>query len=125
MYEDLIKSLKDAKRFAESRGYSGMANVIKQAADAIAELQEGNAALNGTIANLLEQIKDLGKPRWIPVTERLPKKWTWVLVCFDGADVPSTGFINSTGDWIGEDMYTNYGVTYWMPLPEPPKDEIE
>ena len=78
----------------------------------------GTYCMNGLITEAADAM-----PRWIPVTDRLPEKWKWVLVCFDGADVPSTGFVNSAGDWIGEDMYTNYDVTHWMPLPEPPKEE--
>lgn len=50
--------------------------------------------------------------RWIPVTERLPyDEGERLLVCYSDG-------------WIC-DQYTPFdnGVTHWMPLPEPPKEE--
>lgn len=44
-YAELVKRLREAARFSESRGYSGMANTTEEAADAIEELimqQHGN-----------------------------------------------------------------------------------
>ena len=44
-YEERVKRLREAARFSESRGYSGMANTMEDAADAIEELimqQRGN-----------------------------------------------------------------------------------
>ena len=92
--------------------------MVTAAADAIEELTEDNAALNGTVANLLEQIKDLASPRWIPVTERMPEEDVAVLTWGKQAVVLIDWHRN--GKWFVTD-----GVTHWMPLPEPPKEGEE
>lgn len=62
--------------------------------------------------------------RWIPVTERLPKNLTTVLVVFKRHDeIRRMGFgtLQQHGVWY----VSNEGmppVTHWMPLPEPPKE---
>lgn len=54
-----------------------------------------------------------GKPKWIPVTERLPKPFVTVLTCFLGGVY--FGYRQPNVDWEG--------VTHWMPLPEPPEED--
>ena len=71
--------------------------LCEQAADAIEKLQ-----------------KQL--PKWIPVTERLPEKYEFVLVCSKVVKM-RTDFIKDNCKW-----YNTPCVTHWMPLPEPPKD---
>lgn len=58
---------------------------------------------------------------WISVTDRLPQKMEDVLA-WDGKSMRICWF-----DW-GFDEWCSYndraeGITYWMPLPEPPKEE--
>ena len=106
-----------------------------QAADAIEELQEDNAALNGTVANLIQQIAELSKPRWIPVEERLPQICTNVLVAgrmkyrwehkylqfVDKAYFNEGEFFETDNDWYeGQDEFE---ITHWMPLPQPPEEK--
>ena len=118
MYDELVKAL---------RGPYDTRNdiwLMKQAADAIESLSEDNAALNGTIENLLEQIKDLGKPNWIPVTERLPEKSCKCLVYtergeYGGYDI--TTYNSMTMTFLDYEIGCEK-VTHWMPLP-PPKEE--
>lgn len=121
--DELVKRLREAEQYVPciiSREDAG------QAADAIEELQTDKAALNGTVTNLLEQIKDLGKHRWIPVTERLPEEGVSVQVCFHSqggkAQAVSERFVDNRNQsyWSG---LCGMKPTHWMPLPEPPEEE--
>ena len=61
-------------------------------------------------------------PRWISVEERLPEHMDDVLVWVGGL-VEVGCYDESNECW---ELYTYVGdgsVTYWMPLPEPPKED--
>ena len=79
------------------------------------------------LTHAADAIEELQKPKWIPVTERLPNYGEKCLVvrklhshndfsigvsyCY----VQKEGFFSDTGrDWR---------VTHWMPLPEPPNGD--
>ena len=73
---------------------------------------------------------EAGKPKWIPVTERLPNGRYDVLVSrtwWNERKTPTIGWYNEVAKkWyiITEDGYrVNDKVTHWMPLPEPPKED--
>lgn len=118
MYEELVKNLRENVKDGCS-DCTETAPIILQAADAIEELQENlkkseldNINLTGWLAE--EHAKHL----WIPVTERLPEKYTRVLVYSKRIRLGrNIDFLNEDGDWN-----TIPEVSYWMPLPEPPKD---
>ena len=65
------------------------------------------------------------RPRWIPVTERLPVEAKKVL-CFLAL---SGGPMVETGYYMGDELWYYTGieaphhgiVTHWMPLPKPPE----
>ena len=84
----------------------------------IDEAIEAKAYMNG-----YEQcVKDALK--WIPVTERLPEENETVLVCGEDGVEPGV-FYGKSGFWT-YDLYEQdpiFGVTHWMPLPQPPKGE--
>ena len=63
---------------------------------------------------LARSYEDFERNKWISVEERLPPKYTDVLV-YNGSI--HQDFICSTGNF-----YDFYNVTHWMPLPEPPKE---
>lgn len=123
MYDELIKRLRlqaDAEKF-----YSGEPMLYDQAADAIEELSVVVRAQKAVLDKF---------PRWIPVTERLPEDGVFVLVCNDDGHMMIAKYESEVLGWYYK--YTNYDfdmwdneeqgpVCYWMPLPEPPKEDGE
>lgn len=77
--------------------------------------------------------KEDGKPKWIPVTERLPKPYMDVITLrhdlFSEKDhAVGLEYITLHGDaniptWSKDHMTWKTKVTHWMPLPEPPQGE--
>ena len=64
---------------------------------------------------------------WIPVTEMLPEPFISVLVHMPGEEPFPTvheGFISNDGIWQSAMFRREPGeVTYWQPMPQPPKGE--
>ena len=126
MYEKLVKRLRDrAKR--EDDYYEHGGDVINEAADAIEKLIE--------VIQNHDFLESLIKPRWIPVTERLPEKKPASYLCrTEGGyckEVRWTNIIyglveSDNWGWSIFDVPQFSHVTHWMPLPpdpEPPKEE--
>ena len=84
---------------------------MHEAADAIEDLIVALTASNEVIAK--------SKQQWIPVTERLPDVWKHVIT-FDEDDGVRVNW--RCGDNVSWSM--GYHVTHWMPLPEPPEEDI-
>ena len=67
--------------------------------------------------------------RWIPVAERLPEKNKEVVGWYK--DNPFSPFRYGIVSWNGHGWVFTYAqryvdaVTYWMPLPEPPKEDSQ
>ena len=82
---------------------------------------EYRKALSMAIPAIREQ------PKWIPVTERLPEKNKEVVGWYK--DNPFSPFRYGIVSWNGHGWVFTYAqryvdaVTYWMPLPEPPKED--
>lgn len=72
-----------------------------------------------------DAIEELSKPRWIPVTERLPEDGSDVLAYLDSRITAANYYKETWQDCVMGRLYlTEEGfVTHWMPLPEPPKEE--
>ena len=110
------------------------------------EWSRDHFALSAGIAALYELESSHTVNRWISVEDALPEKDTDVIVCCYGSDmIPvhdgetiqdavgrtrrecvsvTVGFIGSDG-WYGADWFPMMVTpTYWMPLPEPPKEEV-
>ena len=63
---------------------------------------------------------------WISVKERLPEDFEWVLAVDKDRCVGEAMFSSRDGSWDGPyGEYHLYGVTHWMPMPEPPGEESE
>lgn len=78
----------------------------------------------GITAEAADAIEELSKPRWIPVTERLPDAGERVL-CYCRANIYEVMKMRTDGDWVYDTnhVYMHSFVTHWMPLPTPPKGE--
>ena len=64
-------------------------------------------------------------PKWIPVSERLPKYNTFVIVFAEGIVGEAVLDDADYWYWAGTDEYASeINVTHWMPLPEAPKCEL-
>ena len=75
------------------------------------------------IARAYEKGYEDGKPKWIPVTERLPEQNTRVIGFMAWKGITAIEYQNE--NWYSIDHLQplpNEAVTHWMPLPEPPKD---
>lgn len=113
MYEELVKWLRSH--------YCGVhAKAFKDAADAIEDLQNERDVYSKAMTDEHNRAAKIAwEHRWIPVTERLPEKYTRVLVYSKRIRLGrNIDFMNEDGDW-----HTIPEVSYWMPLPEPPKEE--
>jgi hypothetical protein len=72
--------------------------------------------------NGYEKGYEAAKPKWIPVTERLPEECKEVLAYrLTGCEVDSC--VSHQKAYWSYDTVSDYPVTHWMPLPEPPKGE--
>jgi hypothetical protein len=112
MYEELIKRLRlqaDVEKF-----YSGEPMLYDQAADAI----ENTSKAYQMMAEAYEA--EVTKPRWIPVTERLPNgNGEYLVSGKDKVWLCEFMIIGDVGGWCNSAR--NPCVKYWMQLPEPPK----
>ena len=69
---------------------------------------------------------------WINVKDKLPECGTYVLVCCTMKVTSKIDYVNAvTMAFVCEEEFVDVeldeviteGVTHWMPLPEPPKEE--
>ena len=64
--------------------------------------------------------------KWIPVTERLPEPWKWILCYCEVGNIEMLRYDDFMDEWGSINLNRAYKkdyVTHWMPLPEPPKGE--
>ena len=61
---------------------------------------------------------------WIPVTERFPEPWKWILCYCEVGNIEMLRYDDFMDEWGSVNInmaFTKGYVTHWMPLPEPPK----
>lgn len=75
-----------------------------------------------------EHIVPICQDRWIPVTERVPEG-DKVVLCYKADRGIRLGkllvatYANGVQAFMDRDMVFAFGVTHWMPLPQPPKED--
>ena len=130
MYDELIKRLREDKSWVEQG------------------LSETEHKISEHIQQAADVIEELSKPRWIPVTERLPEQdvsvigavyHTDLIIAEDGELIEEAYarcqaeaakhprvelcFYGEDG-WYGCDGFPMIcAPSCWMPLPEPPKEK--
>lgn len=128
MYEELVKDLRDTAawvgRFARLMDRTpddAHAPLMRKAADAIEELTREYESVSKDFVGSVELCRKLEKPKWIPVTERLPGR-EWVL-CKFRANIHEVLSLRD-GYWYHDPQhqYMSGFVTNWMPLPELPTE---
>ena len=123
MYEKLIEELRTTERICRDR-MDG--EVMLRAADAIEGLCRRVAKVYCELEKTIEKSYEESKPRWIPVTERLPE-WGHYFVFvkageYDNISWTQVAYFDGK-KFHGVDATATAVVTHWMPLPEPPKEE--
>lgn len=66
-------------------------------------------------------METLERPRWIPCSERLPENEEWYLTVVKPGN--ASAFVNIYKFFAGT-FDSFFPITHWMPLPEPPKEEL-
>lgn len=86
------------------------------------------------VEQLVEHILREKEQQWVSVKDRMPKDGIFVLVCNDDGHMMLAKWESEAVRW--EYKYMNYDwdvwdeeeqgpICYWMPLPEPPKEDEE
>ena len=132
--EELVKRLIEDKSWLEQGHLETefeIAGHIKQAADAIEELQQTVEHYKGCSDDWYKEACDYKSmlPHWISVTEMLPKADEYDARGYAVPYLVMNGWMRVTARrtkdyWVlfGNGTVLEY-VTHWMPLPEPPKGE--
>ena len=126
MYEELVYHLRECAKLDPSE------NTFAEAANAIEELQEkiGDIKREKVHKFFSEEYRRCKTPKWISVTERLPEErgnYLVVINCPRGRWDEICAF-DGEKEWVSIDEYAEIAtkwVTHWMPLPEPPKDDVK
>ena len=114
MYEELVTRLRKRAKELPEKFSENEENIrlFLAAADAI----ESTSKAYQMMAEAYEA--EVTKPKWIPVTERLPMRGEKA-ICF-GKNGYMIGTYGEFG-WMFPCYFGN--VTHWMPLPKPPEEE--
>ena len=130
-YPDLIRKLRNRRVCIQATGNLNDHGLLKDAADAIEELQKQCKNWEDTACDwrdayhhwLNNYMRDVCK--WVSVSEKLPKEYKFVLCFTDEHDMFLATYLGLDGD--GEPIFDDYhgdywegSVTHWQHLPQPP-----
>ena len=122
MYEELVKVLREPCPHENCE-------LCYEAADAIEELTATAESYKRSMeawADEAARAHDM-MPRWVPMTERLPKEGEFVLVYGNLYPNKHDGGVVAVSKRMDWNYWQGFGrernITHWMPLPEPPKEE--
>ena len=103
--------------------------------EALAEIEDYNGfsgktaavqAVSDACVLAVAALREKEERRWIPVSERLPENGQKVVFFNYGYDAVYAGKFNYVGKkgtvWFRAGK-TSYPGSYWMPIPEPPKED--
>ena len=83
------------------------------------------AVQNEDIANFCRDLglvrEALERTRWIPCSERMPENEGWYLTVVKPEN--ASAFVNIYKFFAGT-FNSFFQITHWMPLPEPPEEEL-
>ena len=89
---------------------------------------DAQKSLMWRVLYIIDQMPTITMPQWIRAEERLPEERKEVLIYLPGYDSVEMAAIftipsMNLKEWAkNEDAYMLDEVSYWMPLPEPPKE---
>lgn len=97
MYEDLVKRLRYlAKVYSICENENTQEyKLAVEATDAIEELSREYESVAASLNESVELVRKLQQPRWIPVTERLPKCEQEVLICTEKKILGKNSYLDS------------------------------
>jgi len=109
--ETAIKSIEKGIRIAEAAESGWVWITIEQARKVLEILRDKMPTIDG----------------WISVKDDLPKEFGEPCIVYNGSSVQYGDYF-SNSEWYTPDCYESdeiRGVTHWMPLPKPPKEDKE
>lgn len=117
--KEIVNWLRDKACRADNPSWTRM---MHMAADQLMRLehrlQQSNAERD-IVTKRMDELED--KQRWIPVAERLPEVERTVLVIDRVTGEVTTAYLNGFDSFVFRDG-RGHGASYWMPLPESPKE---
>lgn len=135
--DELVKRLRAAAKEWRAKnqivgvGETRYDAALEEAADSIEKLCGLCASQSKDCSETVGKYLELWakQPRWISVTERLPKYGTTVLVYGSQGGIYTARYERAKAEWARDSWWKLNSKshicnpTHWMPLPEPPKGE--
>ena len=116
MREKLIKLLCEVQDYGTKNTCEGWSITV--------ETKDNCRIADHLIANGVTLDNQVSSSKWIPVSERLPKRNEKVLVCDAREDYVSMWECFDGGLWLGDEIiWETEDITHWMHLPELPKED--